>query len=144
MQIEDEQPLWKFKAKDRDISVFPMYALHSASINGLKWIGFYGNLLVIITRTGLLRIIAINFTIRDEFIVLIEYQIEKGQSISSVKLFPDYETLVVTKCKDYKTLACEGQRQSEQSIIKFKKDLLKMNDYNSKMNVNSYIPASQK
>lgn len=55
-----------------------MYALHSASIDGLKWIGFYGNLLVIITRTGLLRIIAINFTIRDEFIVLIEYQIEKG------------------------------------------------------------------
>jgi hypothetical protein len=92
MEAEDceinEGSAWAFTAKDRVISVFPMYALHSASINGLKWIGFQGNLLAMVSRTGLFRIISINFEMRDEFLNLIEYQIEKGESISSVQFFP--------------------------------------------------------
>lgn len=56
---------WEFGIKDRIISVFPMYTLHSASIYGLKWISFFGNLLAMVSRKGLFRIIAINFQLRD-------------------------------------------------------------------------------
>jgi hypothetical protein len=39
--------------------------MHSASIDGLLWISFFGNMLSLITRTGIFKIIAINFQIRD-------------------------------------------------------------------------------
>ena len=70
MDIEDivESDLslrWEFGLKDRIISVFPMYSLHSASIYGLKWISFFGNCLAMVSRKGLFRIIAINFQLRD-------------------------------------------------------------------------------
>lgn len=58
--------------------------LHSASIDGLKWFSFMGNLLALVSRKGLFRIIAVNFEMKDEFIILLEHQIERGESISSV------------------------------------------------------------
>jgi len=45
--------------------------LHSASIHGIKWITFMGNLVAFISSNGLFRIIAINFQSKDEFIVLL-------------------------------------------------------------------------
>jgi WD40 repeat protein len=60
-----EETVWEFTAKDRVINVFPMYPLHSASIHGLKWIGFAGNLLAMVSRTGLFRLVAVNFHMRD-------------------------------------------------------------------------------
>lgn len=70
MDIEDivESDLnlkWEFGLKDRIISVFPMYSLHSPSIYGLKWISFFGNCLAMVSRKGLFRLIAINFQLRD-------------------------------------------------------------------------------
>lgn len=61
-----------------------MYSLHSASVHGLKWISFNGNLLAIVSRTGLFRLIAVNFKLRDEFLILLEYQIEDGEAISTI------------------------------------------------------------
>jgi hypothetical protein len=48
-----------------------MNALHSASIHGLKWISFYGDLLAMVSRRGLFRLIAVNFPLRDEYLNLV-------------------------------------------------------------------------
>jgi len=69
--------------------VFPLTALHSASVQGLKWISFMGNLLATISSKGLFKLIALNFEIRDEYITIIEYQIEDGASISNAQLIPE-------------------------------------------------------
>lgn len=37
-----------------------------------------GNLLAMITRTGVFKLIALNLDYKDEFVTLIEYQIENG------------------------------------------------------------------
>lgn len=62
---------WEFGLKDRIVSVFPMYSLHSASIYGLKWISFFGNMLAMVSRKGLFRLIAVNFQLRDEYLNLL-------------------------------------------------------------------------
>ena len=62
---------WNFTAKDRAINVFPMNALHAASIHGLKWMAFYGDLIAIVSRKGLFRLIAVNFPLRDEYLNII-------------------------------------------------------------------------
>jgi hypothetical protein len=58
-------------------------------VEGLKWISFMGNLLATISAKGLFKLIALNFEIRDEYITIIEYQIEDGASISYEQLIPE-------------------------------------------------------
>ncbi len=48
-----------------------------------------GNLLATISAKGLFKLIALNFEIRDEYITIIEYQIEDGASISYEQLIPE-------------------------------------------------------
>lgn len=48
-----------------------------------------GNLLATISSKGLFKLIALNFEIRDEYITVIEYQIEDGASISNAQLIPE-------------------------------------------------------
>lgn len=94
---EIEEEVWSFKAKERVINVFPLSTLHSVSIYGLKWIDFMGNLLALITRTGVFKLVSVNFEVRDEYILLIEYQISNGEAITGIQLFPEEETLIVFK-----------------------------------------------
>jgi hypothetical protein len=95
------EEVWAFGNKDRILSVFPLSAIHSASISGLKWISFFGNLLAIITSKGCFRLLSLNLELRDEFIVLIEYTIPNGEAITSAQLLPTKETLVVFKGASY-------------------------------------------
>lgn len=37
-----------------------------------------GNLLALITSTGVFKLISVNFEVKDEYILLIEYQISNG------------------------------------------------------------------
>jgi hypothetical protein len=83
-----EEEVWKFKRKDRIISVFPTSMMHCATIDGLKWLDFMGNLLALVTRKGVFKLIAVNFELKDEFITLIEFPIAGGEAISSVQLYP--------------------------------------------------------
>ncbi len=55
-----------------------MSVLHAASLDGLKWIDFMGNLVALVTTKGLFKIIAVNFEVRDEYILLLQYQIPNG------------------------------------------------------------------
>ena len=48
-----------------------------------------GNLMAIVTTQGLFKLIALNFELKDEFIVLIEYPIPNGEAISSIQLHPE-------------------------------------------------------
>jgi WD40 repeat protein len=109
---EIEEEVWGFRAKDRVVNIFPMTAVHSASVTGLKWIGFMGNLLALITETGIFKLIAINFDFKDEYMLLIEYPIPEGEAITTVQFFPDEETLVVFKGRSYLRLK-EPQDMSE-------------------------------
>ena len=59
MEIVEE--VWNFDYRDRVVSCNPLSSLHAASINGLRWIGFMGNLMGLVTYMGTFRLLALNF-----------------------------------------------------------------------------------
>lgn len=59
-------------------NVFPILKLHSASISGLKWAAYMHNHIAFVTKTGVFKLIAINFDMKDEFVLLIEHSIANG------------------------------------------------------------------
>ena len=83
-----EELKWKFKAKDRLISIFPKLMLHAASVDGLKWISFMGDLIALITIRGTFKIIAVDYEQKEEFLVLIEHDIIEGEGICNAQIFP--------------------------------------------------------
>lgn len=54
-----------FSAKDKLYQVFPLTKLYSASQTGLRWAGFYHNLVALITNDGTFKLIAINYELKD-------------------------------------------------------------------------------
>ncbi len=42
-----------------------MNIIHSASIKGLKWVSYFGNLVIMVTKDGILKLIAVNFDYKD-------------------------------------------------------------------------------
>lgn len=102
-----------------------------------------GNLLAMITRTGVFKLIALNLDYKDEFVTLIEYQIENGESISSVQLFPEEERLIVTKPKNYLKLGDPDKNKlSTPEYLKWKEEMLKKNEQNYRSNYNSFEPGT--
>jgi hypothetical protein len=64
-----------------------------------------------------------------------------------VQIFPQFEFIVVTKCRDYLVLLSEEQsraRTNDEATLRWKEETAKRNDYNSRMNGNCYGPASSK
>ncbi len=84
-----------------------MYCLHSASCQGLKWVSFMGHFLALVTRTGQFRLVVPNFDFIDDHLLLLEYQFDNGEAITAVKLFPEDESVMVAKGKNYTVIRSE-------------------------------------
>jgi hypothetical protein len=92
----------KFKPSNLHYCITPISVLHSATITGIKFCQLYGNLILIITQGGLIKLLALNKSSyahlnENEFCVLLEYQIEDGELISDAKFFPQSRDVFVVK-----------------------------------------------
>ena len=86
MEIEEVE-IPKSKSLKKVYNVFPLYILHSASIEGLLWSSFYGDLVAIITKSGYLKLIAINIEEKEEYAVILEHKIKNEKQIRDAIIF---------------------------------------------------------
>lgn len=75
-----------FKVGNKIYNIFPSTILHSASISGLIWAEFMGDLIALVTAEGVFKIIALNVDEKEEYVVILEYKIKNGKTIKDVKL----------------------------------------------------------
>lgn len=98
--MEKNQSIFKPSSIHHNIS--PICIFHSATITGIRFSQFYGNLLLLITQGGIIKLIALNKSTtnsinENEFCVLLEFQVDDGELISDVKFFPETMEIFVVK-----------------------------------------------
>jgi hypothetical protein len=76
------------KGKGREYSTFPKLCDHTAAIEGLLWVSFYGDLLALITQEGVLKIVAYLFGNEVEFMELVRFFLGEPGEISHAEIFP--------------------------------------------------------
>lgn len=101
----------------RIYNVFPTAILHSASIDGIRWASFLGDFIALVTPKGLFKIVALNVEEKEEFAILLSYQISKGDTIKDIKLFPKEECLVVVKQEGYNNSVVECIFYSSELLV---------------------------
>ena len=94
---EKKEKKIEYSQKGRRYKTLVSRIEHSLSIQGLIWCDFYGNLLIMITKQGRLKIFAYLFSPDTEYIQLLNFKIKNSESISHVLFMPELDIVLVSK-----------------------------------------------